>query len=54
MTWPQSVDEALCYGWIDGVRKSIDAERYVIRFTRRKPVSIWSNVNIASQTPPQN
>ena len=47
MTWPESVDEALCYGWIDGVRKTIDAERYVIRFTPRKPVSIWSNVNIA-------
>ncbi len=45
--WPESVDEALCYGWIDGVRKSIDAEQYVIRFTPRKPVSIWSNVNIA-------
>ncbi len=47
MTWPDSVDEALCYGWIDGVRKSLDDERYVIRFTPRKPVSIWSNVNIA-------
>ena len=47
MTWPESVDEALCFGWIDGVRKSIDAERYMIRFTPRKPVSIWSNVNIA-------
>ena len=46
MTWPQSVDEALCFGWIDAVRKSIDDERYMIRFTRRKPTSIWSNVNI--------
>ena len=46
MTWPESVDEALCVGWIDGVRKSIDAERYVIRFTPRKPVSNWSLVNI--------
>ncbi|RAU82026.1 bacteriocin-protection protein [Pontibacter arcticus] len=46
MTWPQSVDQALCYGWIDGVRKSIDAESYCIRFTPRKPKSIWSNVNI--------
>src|SRR5450432_2063422 len=47
ITWPESVDEALCFGWIDGVRKSIDDERYVIRFTPRKPMSIWSNVNIA-------
>ena len=45
MTWPQSVDEALCFGWIDGIRKSLDAERYVIRFTPRKPSSIWSAVN---------
>ncbi|MEP6925172.1 MAG: bacteriocin-protection protein, partial [Pyrinomonadaceae bacterium] len=36
MTWPQSVDEALCFGWIDGVRKSIDSESYCIRFTPRK------------------
>jgi uncharacterized protein YdeI (YjbR/CyaY-like superfamily) len=47
MTWSESVDEALCYGWIDGVRRSIDADRYSIRFTPRKPRSIWSNVNIA-------
>lgn len=46
MTWPQSVDEALCYGWIDGIRKSIDSESYCIRFTPRKPTSIWSAVNI--------
>ena len=46
ITWGQSVDEALCFGWIDGVRKSIDAERYSIRFTPRKPTSIWSAVNI--------
>lgn len=46
MTWPESVDQALCYGWIDGVRKSIDADSYSIRFTPRKPSSIWSNVNI--------
>lgn len=46
MTWSQSVDEALCYGWIDGVRKSIDKDRYQIRFTQRKPTSIWSAVNI--------
>lgn len=46
MTWPESVDEALCFGWIDGIRKSIDAERYMIRFTPRGARSIWSAVNI--------
>jgi uncharacterized protein YdeI (YjbR/CyaY-like superfamily) len=46
MTWPQSVDEALCFGWIDGVRKSIDKDSYQIRFSQRKPTSIWSAVNI--------
>jgi uncharacterized protein YdeI (YjbR/CyaY-like superfamily) len=46
MTWPESVDEALCFGWIDGVRRSVDEERYTIRFTPRKRASIWSNVNI--------
>lgn len=46
MTWPESVDEALCYGWIDGVRKSRDADSYTIRFTPRKVGSIWSAVNI--------
>lgn len=46
MTWAESVDQALCYGWIDGVRKSIDEERYKIRFTPRKTRSTWSNVNI--------
>lgn len=46
MTWSQSVDEALCFGWIDGVRKSIDEERYTIRFTPRRPNSIWSAINI--------
>lgn len=45
LTWPESVDEALCVGWIDGMRKSLDAERYVIRFSPRKPTSIWSAVN---------
>jgi len=44
--WPQSVDEALCFGWIDGLRKSIDGESYKIRFTPRKPGSIWSAVNL--------
>lgn len=46
LTWPESVDEALCYGWIDGIRKSIDEESYKIRFTPRKPRSHWSAVNI--------
>jgi len=46
MTWSQSVDEALCFGWIDGVRKSIDKDSYQIRFTRRKSTSIWSAINI--------
>ena len=46
MTWSQSVDEALCFGWIDGVRHSIDQESYQVRFTPRKPTSIWSAVNI--------
>ncbi len=47
MTWPESVDEALCCGWIDGVRMRVDAERYQIRFTPRKPGSNWSAINIA-------
>ncbi|MEA2413301.1 MAG: hypothetical protein QOC77_3862 [Thermoleophilaceae bacterium] len=47
ITWPQSVDEALCFGWIDGIRRSIDHESYSIRFTPRKPTSNWSSVNIA-------
>jgi len=46
ISWSQSVDEALCFGWIDGVRKSIDKESYQIRFTQRKPASIWSTINI--------
>jgi len=46
MTWSQSVDQAICFGWIDGIRRSIDNERYSIRFTPRKLSSIWSNVNI--------
>jgi len=46
ISWPESVDEALCFGWIDGVRKSLDAESYVIRFSPRKPDSTWSAVNI--------
>ena len=47
VTWPESVDEALCVGWIDGVRRRVDDERYTIRFTPRRPGSIWSAVNIA-------
>jgi uncharacterized protein YdeI (YjbR/CyaY-like superfamily) len=46
ITWPEAVDEALCVGWIDGVRKGLDGESYVIRFTPRQPRSIWSAVNI--------
>lgn len=46
MSWSESVDEALCFGWIDGVRKRIDDESYLIRFSRRKPTSIWSAINI--------
>lgn len=46
ITWPESVDEALCFGWIDGVRKRIDDERYTIRFTPRKARSTWSAVNV--------
>ncbi len=47
MTWPQSVDEALCVGWIDGVRRRIDDSAYSIRFTPRRRDSNWSAVNIA-------
>jgi uncharacterized protein YdeI (YjbR/CyaY-like superfamily) len=46
LTWPESVDEALCYGWIDGIRKSVDGDRYTIRFTPRKPRSTWSAINV--------
>lgn len=46
MTWPQSVDQALCFGWIDGVRHRIDDEAYRIRFTPRKPGGVWSQVNL--------
>lgn len=46
ITWEQSVREALCFGWIDGVRRGVDADSYTIRFTPRKPQSIWSNVNV--------
>jgi uncharacterized protein YdeI (YjbR/CyaY-like superfamily) len=46
MSWPESVDEALCVGWIDGVRTNIDVHSYKIRFTRRKSTSTWSARNI--------
>jgi uncharacterized protein YdeI (YjbR/CyaY-like superfamily) len=46
MTWPESVDQALCFGWIDGVRRSLGDESYTIRFTPRKATSTWSAVNI--------
>jgi uncharacterized protein YdeI (YjbR/CyaY-like superfamily) len=47
LTWTESVDEAICFGWIDGIRRRVDDERYQIRFTPRKTGSIWSAVNIA-------
>jgi uncharacterized protein YdeI (YjbR/CyaY-like superfamily) len=50
ITWPESVDEALCFGWIDGIRRRIDDESYSIRFTPRKTSSTWSAVNIARAT----
>jgi len=46
LTWPESVDEALCFGWIDGIRRRIDAVSYTIRFTPRNPGSTWSAVNL--------
>ena len=46
ITWPESVDEALCFGWIDGVRRRHDEDSYTIRFTPRRPRSTWSAVNV--------
>jgi uncharacterized protein YdeI (YjbR/CyaY-like superfamily) len=46
ITWPESVDQALCFGWIDGIRKSIDETSYTIRFTPRKARSTWSTINV--------
>src|SRR3954451_11991283 len=46
ITWPESVAEALCFGWIDGIRRSIDEHSYSIRFTPRKRTSVWSSVNM--------
>ena len=45
-SWPETVDEALCFGWIDGVRHSVDEDRYRIRFTPRRAGSKWSAVNL--------
>ena|SRR5437762_1227983 len=47
ITWPESVDQALCFGWIDGIRKAVDESSYVIRFTPRKATSNWSAINTA-------
>lgn len=46
LTYPEAVDEALCFGWIDGVRRRVDADSFSVRFSPRKPKSIWSAVNI--------
>jgi len=46
ISWPESVDAALCFGWIDGIRRRIDDVSYSIRFTPRKPTSIWSSINM--------
>ncbi|PAJ72347.1 bacteriocin-protection protein [Pseudoalteromonas sp. NBT06-2] len=46
LTWSESVDVALCFGWIDGIRKTIDKQSYKIRFTPRKMTSVWSAVNV--------
>jgi len=46
VTYAEALDEALCFGWIDGVRKNLNETSYTIRFTPRKPTSIWSNVNV--------
>jgi uncharacterized protein YdeI (YjbR/CyaY-like superfamily) len=47
ITYAEALDEALCYGWIDGIRRSLDADSFSVRFTPRKPRSIWSRVNVA-------
>jgi hypothetical protein len=52
ITWPESVDEALCFGWIDGVRKTVDDVRYTIRFTPRNPDSFWSAGAAAKRSSP--
>jgi uncharacterized protein YdeI (YjbR/CyaY-like superfamily) len=50
ITWPEAVDGALCFGWIDGLRKGLDIVSYKIRFTPRKPRSIWSAINLRRAT----
>src|SRR5262245_4654724 len=50
ITWPESVDQALCFGWIDGIRRNIDDISYTIRFTPRRPTSTWSAINIRRVT----
>jgi uncharacterized protein YdeI (YjbR/CyaY-like superfamily) len=50
ITWPESVDQALCFGWIDGVRRRLDEVSYTIRFTPRRAGSIWSSINISGVT----
>src|SRR3954470_21712736 len=47
ITWPESVDEALCFGWIEGVRRRLSHSAYTIRFTPRRPRSMWSAINVA-------
>src|SRR5215213_7897503 len=47
ITWPESIDQALCFGWIDGIRRKVDDSIYTVRFTPRKSGSLWSPVNIA-------
>lgn len=46
MTWSESVDQALCFGWIDGIRRRHREDSYTIRFTPRRPGSIWSTINL--------
>jgi uncharacterized protein YdeI (YjbR/CyaY-like superfamily) len=46
MTWQETVDESLCFGWIDGIRKTIDADSYKQRVTPRRPMSMWSQINV--------
>src|SRR5438874_11367865 len=46
ITWPASVDEALCFGWVDGIRKGRDSRSYIIRFSPRQKRSVWSEINI--------
>lgn len=46
VTYAQALDEALCFGWIDGVRRSVDEDSFSIRFSPRKPKSIWSRINV--------